>query len=130
MTLNTFPIRRVRFDSPEEYHIRLEDKWAHSREDGMPNAMCMHLKAGDGVIFNPFGLHRGRYHTDKPRRTLMLTYTPLQTPHRDFFSDQPWFEEPGHLDCLSSRAKVYFTEFTEIYRDFWASQKAKVAKAA
>lgn len=122
------PYSANRYDSPEEYHIRLADNQAHCREGGMPNAMRMHLKAGDGVIFNATGLHRGRYYSHIPRRTLMLTYTPLGSKECDFFSNQPWFLEPGHLDPLSPRAKAFFNEFIDTYRDFWTSPKQ--AKAA
>jgi len=118
------PYSAARFDSPEEYYIRCADNRSHQRDGNMPNALRVPLKAGDGVIFNANGLHRGRYHTDKLRRTLMLTYTPLSSPCADFFSDQPWFTEPGHLDCLSPRAKAFFNEFIATYRDFWAAQKA------
>ena len=37
--------------------------------------MAVALDAGDAVCFNAWGYHRGRYHTDIPRRTLMYTYT-------------------------------------------------------
>ncbi len=124
------PYSAGRYDSPEEYHIRMADNQVHNREQGMPNALRVRLKAGDGVIFNPYGLHRGRYHVDKPRRTLMLTYTPRSFPLRDFFSDQPWFEEPGHLDPLSPRARVFFEDFISTYRDFWTAQKKSAQKAA
>lgn len=124
------PYSAARYDSPEEYHIRMADNQSHNREDGMPNALRVSLKAGDGVIFNPFGLHRGRYHVDRPRRTLMLTYTPRKYVLNDFFTDQPWFEEPGHLDPLSPRAKAFFEDFIHTYRDFWAAQKKAAPKAA
>gem|GEM_PF-3412920 len=47
------------------------------------------MEVGDAVVFNPMALHRGRYPTDKLRRTLMLTYTSESFPRSDFFSDQP-----------------------------------------
>ncbi|MBP1990969.1 phytanoyl-CoA dioxygenase family protein [Paenibacillus eucommiae] len=117
------PYSAGRFDSPEESYIRLADEKIHNRDAGMPGAMRIPLKAGDGLIFNPYGLHRGRYHHDIPRRTLMLTYTTLENPTYDFFSDQPWCEEPGYLDGLSSRAAAYFQQFADVYRDFWVSNK-------
>ena len=50
---------------------------------------------GDGVAFNPFGLHRGRYHADKKRRTLMLSYRARSLPLYDWNALQraikyPW----------------------------------------
>jgi hypothetical protein len=115
------PYSASRYDSPEEYYIRRSDNWSHAREEGMPNAVRMHLEAGDGLIFNPYGLHRGRYHTDKPRLTLMLTYTPTEHIFCDYFSNQPWCMSEGYLDGISARAKTYFGEFIRTYRDFWTS---------
>ncbi|WP_135556278.1 phytanoyl-CoA dioxygenase family protein [Paenibacillus cymbidii] len=118
------PYSANRYDSPEEYYIRLADGWSHNREEGMPNAIRMHLQAGDGLIFNPYGLHRGRYHTDKPRLTLMLTYTPESCTFRDTFSNQPWCLNEGYLDGVSARARAYFQEFIRTYRDFWTESPA------
>lgn len=111
-----------RYDSPEEAYIRLADNKSHCREEGMPNAIRVALKAGDAVVFNPYGLHRGRYHRDIPRRTLMLTYTPLHDPIHDHFANQPWFDEVGYLDGLSPRAVAYFQQFADTYRGLWAKQ--------
>jgi hypothetical protein len=52
----------------------------------------------------------------------MLTYTPHDVRTNSYFSDQPWMLEPGHLDGLSPRARVYFEEFIEAYRDFWTAK--------
>lgn len=119
------PFSVNRYDSPEEAYIRLADNKSHHREDGMPNAMRIALKAGDAVIFNPYGLHRGRYYKEIPRRTLMLTYTPVDHPFYDFFTDQPWFENPGYLDGLSPRAIAYFQQFAETFGDFWANNRSQ-----
>ncbi|WP_164821620.1 phytanoyl-CoA dioxygenase family protein [Paenibacillus koleovorans] len=117
------PYSGNRYDSPEERYIRLSDNKTHNDEDGMPNALRVPLKAGDAVIFNPNGLHRGRYHKEIPRRTLMLTYTPLDMKTYDYYSNQPWLEGPGALDGLSLRAVAYFTQFIDAYRDFWRTSK-------
>jgi hypothetical protein len=113
------PFSANRYDSPEEYYYRCADDRTHCREEGMPNAMRISQRAGDAVLFNANGLHRGRYHCDKPRCTLMLTYTPRQAPHCDQFSYQPWMKESGYLDGLSPRARAYFQDFVEVYKDFW-----------
>ena len=42
------------------------------------------LGAGDALLFNSWGFHRGRYHADKPRRTLMWTFTPADMPTFDY----------------------------------------------
>ena len=64
-----------RWDTDEEYRIRLADGQANSRSNAMPGAVRVHQRPGDAVAFEALGLHRGRYHTDKRRRTFMLTYT-------------------------------------------------------
>ncbi|MBP1989346.1 phytanoyl-CoA dioxygenase family protein [Paenibacillus eucommiae] len=117
------PYSGNRYDSPEEAYIRLAGQKSHNLEDGMPNALRVELKAGDALIFNPFGLHRGRYYKEIPRRTLMLTYTPEDYPTYDSFSTQPWFEEPGYLDGLSPRAITYFQQFIDVFRNFWKEGK-------
>ena len=92
----------------------------------MPRAVHQLLAAlapGDAVAFNPFGLHRGRYHADRPRRTLMLTYTAASHPRFDHFSDQPWFDAPGSLDGLSDSARAFFERFAAQYRDEWRAKE-------
>ena len=118
------PFSAKRYDSPQEYYIRCADDRSHNREDGMPNAMRIHQRPGDAIIFNPAGLHRGRYYADSPRRTLLLTYTAQNTKILDNFSRQPWMLEPGYLDGLSSRTRAYFEDFIEAYRDTWEPKES------
>eukprot|EP01045_Picozoa_sp_COSAG04_P040388 COSAG04_NODE_11777_length_689_cov_1.045763_2_plen_47_part_01 len=40
-------------------------------------------------IFWGSGFHRGRYHTNRPRRTLMWSYSSEAFATYDYFSDQP-----------------------------------------
>jgi ectoine hydroxylase-related dioxygenase (phytanoyl-CoA dioxygenase family) len=117
--LEYVPFSPSRYDSPEEYHIRCADDHKHSQEAGMPNAVRIPLRAGDAAIFNPNGLHRGRYYVDNPRRTLMLTYTPRDMPMCDYFSHQPWMVNEAYLSCLSRRARVYFDDFIQVYAESW-----------
>ena len=49
----------LRWDTAEEWRIRLGDGRAHASSDHMPGACRIALQPGDGVAFNPFGLHRG-----------------------------------------------------------------------
>jgi hypothetical protein len=116
------PFSAARYDSPQEEYIRCTDDRSHNREGGMPNAMRVRLRAGDAIVFNAAGLHRGRYHADKPRRTLMLTYTPRHKPTYDGYSYQPWILEPGHLNDLSPRARAYFEDFISTYCEFWQTK--------
>ncbi len=85
----------------------------------MPGALRLALAAGDAALFNPYGLHRGRYHTGRLRRTLMLTYTKTADPYYDYFSNQPWFLEPDYLDGLKPATRAFFAPFVAMYTRFW-----------
>jgi len=118
------PYSANRYDAPEEYHIRKGDGGIHNCEAGMPNALRVELKAGDAVIFNPDGLHRGRYNQHNPRRTLMITYSPQAFPQYTHWSFQPWFLENDYMDGISPRAHSYLQEFVNTYRDSWQTKPA------
>ncbi len=113
------PRSQHRFDTPAEYAIRLADGQAHSCSGAMPGAVRVALGPGDAVVFNSLGLHRGRYHVDKPRRTLMLTYSAADKPGFDYFTQQPWFLQPGHLDGLSAQAQAFFQRFIATFAASW-----------
>ncbi len=114
------PGSHLRWDTPREFAIRHGDGQRHNRSCDMPGALRLDLAPGDGAAFNPYGLHRGRYHTDRLRRTLMLTYSSASKPRFDYFSDQPWFLEKGYLEGLSSSAVRFYERFIEQYRGDWA----------
>jgi hypothetical protein len=113
------PGSHQRWDTEEEYAIRRDDDGANNRSSDMPGASRITLEPGDAVAFNPFGLHRGRYHTDKPRLTLMLTYTTRTHPRFDYFSNQPWFDTPGYLNGLSDSTHSFFNTFISQYKADW-----------
>ena len=113
------PGSHQRWDTDEEYAIRRADDGANSRSNDMPGAQRIGLEPGDAVAFNPMGLHRGRYHTDRPRLTLMLTYTTRTHPRFDYFSSQPWFDRPGYLDDLSFSARSFYDTFVAQYQADW-----------
>jgi ectoine hydroxylase-related dioxygenase (phytanoyl-CoA dioxygenase family) len=115
------PGSHLRWDTDEEYRIRKADGGKNCRSNDMPGALRAALQPGDAVAFNSMALHRGRYHADKPRRTLMLTYTtPRNAPH-DYFSNQPWFLEEGHLDGVSRRTRAFVDRFIEQFKADWAA---------
>ncbi len=72
----------------------------------------------------------GRYHTDKRRRTLMLSYRARSLPLYDYFSDQPWCETPGYLDGLSAPAEEFWKEFIDDYSSQWRTGTAAAVLAA
>jgi ectoine hydroxylase-related dioxygenase (phytanoyl-CoA dioxygenase family) len=114
------PGTHLRWDTPEEYRIRKEEGGRNNRSGDMPGAVRVRLEPGDAVAFNARALHRGRYHTDKLRRTLMLTYSTLSGIHPpDYFNRQPWFLEPGHLDPLQPRTRAFFERFIAEFRETW-----------
>jgi hypothetical protein len=82
------------------------------------------LQPGDAVAFNPLALHRGRYHADKLRRTLMLTYTSSEHPRFDYFSDQPWFDDDGYLHGVDEHTWRFFSAFVERYGRDWRTKLA------
>jgi hypothetical protein len=128
------PGSNQRWDSAEEFAIRRADMVGAFGRDAasnhMPNAYRAHLQAGDAAAFDAYGLHRGRYHVDKLRRTLMLTYTTASQPYFDHFSDQPWFLEPGYLDGTKPETRRFLQSYIEAYRSFWQENLGKAATAA
>ncbi len=115
------PGSHTRWDTPEEYHIRKADGGQNNKSGERPGSVRVALQPGDAVGFNPAGLHRGRYHTDRLRHTLMLTYTRFDAPCSDYFSHQPWFLESGYLSGLSDDIRAFFDAFVAQYRSDWQS---------
>lgn len=113
------PGSHLRWDTTAEFEIRRADKGNNSRSNAMPGALRLALNPGDALAFNPYSLHRGRYHVDKLRRTLMLTYTTRAKPRFDYFSNQPWFDEAGYLDGLEVHTKEFFEAFVTEYQPQW-----------
>ena len=113
------PASHLRWDTPEEYAIRKAGGGQNNRSNAMPGALRLAAEPGDVVLFNPTGIHRGRYHADKLRRTLMLTYTRASQPYRDYFSRQPWFLQPGYLEPLQPHTRSFFEPFVQTYQDWW-----------
>ncbi|PCJ60541.1 MAG: hypothetical protein COA79_08185 [Planctomycetota bacterium] len=111
------PTSQRRWDTNEEMHIRLGNDKENCKSNNMPNAMRFKQEPGDMIAFNPFGLHRGRYHTDKTRRTLMLTFS--SSPIFDFFTDQPWFINDEKLNLLPENSKAFYQGFIEIFKNQW-----------
>mgnify|MGYP002024369179 FL=1 len=119
------PRSHLRWDTPEEYHIRRADEQKNNTSNVMPGAIRLKQEPGDAVLFNPLGLHRGRYHTDKRRRTYMLTYMPASAHCIDYFSHQPWFLTTGYLDGLTRSSMLFFERFIDKYRKDWTGAAVK-----
>jgi hypothetical protein len=118
------PGSHLRLDTNDEAYIRFADNQKYNGSSLMPNAVRTHQEPGDAAAFNPFGLHRGRYHTDKYRRTFMFTYTHSDLCRlEDYFSDQPWCLSEGYLDGTQPHTKKFFEEFIDVYKPFWNRKK-------
>jgi hypothetical protein len=112
------PGSHLRWDTSEEYAIRRAEGGARNRT-AMPHAVRVALEPGDAVGFNAYGLHRGRYHAHRLRRTWMLTFTDSRVPLYDYFSHQPWFLEAGYLEGLEGEARQFFEAFVAEYAKHW-----------
>ncbi len=119
------PGSHLRWDTTEEYRIRRADDQANNTSNEMPGFLRLSQEPGDAVLFNPHGLHRGRYHADKIRRTYMLTYQPESSYHADYFSQQPWFLEDGYLDGLRPESGAFYQGFIDKYLSYWESGRSE-----
>jgi hypothetical protein len=118
------PGSHLLWDTDGQYFIRQGEGQKHNQSNLMPGAVRMHQRPGDAAAFHAYGLHRGRYHADKMRRTLMLTYTSMSAEHKeDYFTLQPWCLEPGYLDGVSSGAKKFFESFIDAYEPYWKREE-------
>ncbi len=118
------PASHLRYDTPDEYAIRRAEGGRHNRSNDMPGAIRIALGAGDAAAINSLGIHRGRYHRDKLRRTVMLTYTKSSMPVFDYFSNQPWFLNPAYRARIPEEARSFFDPFIVTYTSFWRSNSA------
>jgi ectoine hydroxylase-related dioxygenase (phytanoyl-CoA dioxygenase family) len=121
--IEVVPGSHLRWDTPEEYAVRKADGGAHNRSNAMPGAVRVKQQPGDAVLFNAMMLHRGRYHREPVRRTLMLTYTKTSEPWFDYFSDQPWFLQPGYLDGVSAGVRTFYQRFIAQYETNWRATR-------
>lgn len=120
------PGSHLRDYTDAERRIIVDDNGRNSRSHDMPGAITAKLDPGDAIIFHATGIHRGRYHVDKPRRTLMYSFkkqrcaeSALAQRGLDQYSDQPWFLHPNYLDGVGEHARAFFGRFMDIYQSAW-----------
>jgi ectoine hydroxylase-related dioxygenase (phytanoyl-CoA dioxygenase family) len=106
----------ARYDTVEEYAVRLADGGTHST-DHILGATKIVLQPGDAVLFNSYGFHRGRYRTNVPRRTVLWSFSSERFATYDTFSDQPWLLAPGYLDGLSHGCRRFFERYISVFRE-------------
>jgi hypothetical protein len=126
------PRSHFRWDTEEEYRIRKQNNFQNSQSDAMPGARRVALEPGDALFFSSFGLHRGRYHVDKYRRTLMLTYGRAEgepdIPKLEYFTYQPWFLEAEYLDGMPAEARSFFELFIDTHKEAWLKKQVLEAE--
>jgi ectoine hydroxylase-related dioxygenase (phytanoyl-CoA dioxygenase family) len=112
------------WDTPEQLAVRHGDGGARAKGDGMPGAMRAVLEPGDAVMFRNVMMHRGAYHLEKPRLTLMLSYLARHACQDSYFTKQPWFLRPGYLDGLDEASRGQYERFIAGHRHWWPAQEA------
>ena len=117
--LEIVPGSHNRWDTIKELEIRKELNGKKNNSNAMPGATRIILNSGDAVFFDGFGIHRGNYFVDKPRRTIAMLYSsPV-----DYHTPPPTcFLESNILDRLSPEAKLFFQDFINTYKSRWLSE--------
>ena len=113
--LEYVPGSERRWDLPEELDIR---KGAQPNPSHMPDGRKIALGAGDACLFHAWGIHRGTYRADIPRRTLDIVYGWGGTC--DYCPPPPMcFTDQGLLARLSPSARKFFDYFISAYSGYW-----------
>ena len=113
--LEYVPGSERRWDLPGELDIR---KGARRSCPDMPGRRKIALGTGNACLFHAWGIHRGTYRTDIPRRTFDIIYgwggaCNYCPPPPMCFADQDL------LARLSSNARNFFEHFITTYRSYW-----------
>ena len=135
--LELVPKSHLRDYTPAEHAICVADDEIHNRSNEMPGAVRVSLQPGDAALFTQLCIHRGRYHRDKKRRTLMIStkkraaaeYT-LRQRGLDQYSDQPWFLAPQYLSGVNPEARKLLQPFIDFYAPHWRTRLAEMLKYA
>lgn len=119
--LEYVPGSEQRWDTPEEYAIRKGEKGQQSNSDEMPGKIRILLNPGDALLFHAWGIHRGSYDVETPRRTLDIIYQwgnpcnycpPLAT----------CFQQHNLLEQLNPSAGEFFRYFIQTYENYWLKE--------
>jgi ectoine hydroxylase-related dioxygenase (phytanoyl-CoA dioxygenase family) len=117
--LEYVPGSERRWDVPAELEIR---KGAQRNRPAMPGRRKIELAAGDACLFHAWGIHRGTYCADIPRRTLDIIYG---WGGACDYSPPPsmCFTELDLLARLSSGARNFFDYFVQTYKRHWSEAR-------
>jgi hypothetical protein len=113
--LEYVPGSEQRWDTPEELRIRKGDR---PTDPDMAGRITIELAPGDACIFHAWGIHRGTYRAEVPRRTLDIIYgwggvCDYAPPPAMCFGDAKL------LARLSPRAREFFDHFIHSYQGSW-----------
>ncbi|MEM9538204.1 MAG: phytanoyl-CoA dioxygenase family protein [Cyanobacteria bacterium P01_E01_bin.42] len=118
--LEFVPGSQKRWDTEVEFNIR---KGKNPSFFDMPDRQRIHLRSGDACLFHAWGIHRGSYHIDKPRRTLDIIYG---WGGKCYFIPPPTcFSAPSILASLSEPARQFFAHFIETYQQAWPDKTSR-----
>jgi ectoine hydroxylase-related dioxygenase (phytanoyl-CoA dioxygenase family) len=113
--LEYVPGSERRWDLASELDIR---KGADPRRSDMPGRRKINLEAGDACLFHAWGIHRGTYRVDIPRRTLDILYG--WGGACDYSPPPPMcFTDRNLLTRLSPSARGFFERFIKTYTRYW-----------
>ena len=113
--LEYVPGSEQRWDLPSELKIR---KGTEPNHPEMPGSQKIELRAGDACIFHAWGIHRGTYRADVPRRTLDIIYG--WGGACSYCPPPPMcFTDASLLARLSPGAREFFDHFIRAYEKYW-----------
>jgi ectoine hydroxylase-related dioxygenase (phytanoyl-CoA dioxygenase family) len=113
--LEYVPGSERRWDLPQELAIR---KGSDPKRFDMPGRTKIALEPGDACLFHAWGIHRGTYRADIPRRTLDIIYG--WGGACDYYPPPPMcFSDPDLFARLSFNAGKFFEHFIKTYRRYW-----------
>lgn len=116
--LEYVPGSEKRWDTVEEYAIRKGLDGKASNSEQMSGKQTLQLQPGDALFFHAWGIHRGIYNKDIPRRTFDLIY---QWGNPCDYCPPPatCFQHEHLLRQLSPQAQEFFNYFIQTYQRYW-----------
>jgi hypothetical protein len=117
--LSIVPGSHRRRDTPAEAAIRHCPCELLRRDGAMPGAVPIRLAAGDGLAFDAWSIHRGRYDAAEPRATLDVIFG--RGPVMAGAEPPPTcFLDARLMADLPPEAGAFFGRFVAAFRDHWA----------
>jgi hypothetical protein len=104
------PGSHTRWDTPLELAVRRHAKSLEEETRPLPGGRRIQLEAGDGMLADGRGIHRGWYTYGVPRRTITLVYSSMERLERYPDDDERprCFLEPAHLEQVGPETRAFF----------------------